>query len=169
LPVSALPLLSLPDGLSGVYRAGSPLIQQTVMKPTRRLKVKLKTHLLPILFLLLLTPVSYGQTPPESPNAQDSGLGIEPEQLYPGLLILELIEIAEAEIDEAVQEAFAEGYKAAMLQYAPEAAAYKQDVESLRLELEREQKRNSYFLPAVSISAGLSFVAGILVNSFITR
>jgi hypothetical protein len=82
---------------------------------------------------------------------------------------LELIEIAEAEIDAAVQEAFAEGYKAAMLEYAPDAAVYKLEAEIMQTELKRERKKNRLFLPVTGLTAGVSFVAGILLHSLVTR
>jgi hypothetical protein len=129
----------------------------------------LKTHLLAILFLPLLTQIGYAQTPPELPDAQNSAFGIEPGQLYPGSLVLELMEAAEAEIENAVREAYAEGYKAAMLQYAPDAAGYRVAAEAMRAELEAERKKSRFFWPAVGASAGVSFVLGFLFHSITGR
>jgi hypothetical protein len=87
------------------------------------------------------------------------------EKFYPGALVLELLQAAEAEIDTAVNEAFAEGYKAAMLEYAPELAASRTKESALRIELERERKKNRFFWPV----AGASFASGFLINFFISR
>jgi hypothetical protein len=125
----------------------------------------LKTLLLAILFLPLLTQIDYAQAPTESPDAQNSAYGIEPGQFYPGSLVLELMEAAEAEIENAVREAYAEGYKAAMLQYAPELAALRIRETALKTELERERQKSKFFLPA----ACASFAAGILIHGLLSR
>jgi len=131
--------------------------------------VRLKTLPPLILLLPLLTLSAYAQTPPESPGARSSGCGIEPGQLYPGSLVLELMEAAEAEIDAAVAEAYAEGYKAASLRFAPELAARNADIMSLNMaieafEIDRRKSRRNIF-----IAAGLSFLGGVAVGVIITR
>jgi hypothetical protein len=75
-------------------------------------------------------------------------------------VVLELLEAAETEIDAAVNEAYAEGYKAAMLRYAPDTELYKTLARDIQAELEKERKRNSFFWPAV----GVSFTAGLLCS-----
>jgi hypothetical protein len=127
--------------------------------------VRLKTLLLAILFLPLLTRTSYAQTRTESPDARNSVYGIAPEKLYPGALVLELMEAAESEIDTAVHEAYAEGYKAAMLQYAPELAALRIRESALLEELKRERLKNKFFWPV----SGASFAAGVFIHSMIVR
>jgi hypothetical protein len=117
------------------------------------------------LLLPLLTPNSYAQTPPESRNVQNSAYGIELERLYPGALVLELMEAAEAEIEAAVNEAYAEGYKAAMLRYAPAYEALKMTADTLRAELQTERRKNRFFMPV----AGLSFAGGFLLHFWISR
>jgi hypothetical protein len=81
--------------------------------------------------------------------------------------VLELLEAAEAEIDDAVNEAYAEGYKAAMTEYAPEAALYKGLAGQMEATIEAERKKNRFFWPTVGVSAGLSFAAGFLCSFFI--
>lgn len=122
-----------------------------------------------ILLLLILTPVSYGQTPPELPEGQNSGYGIEPEKLYPGSMVLELLAAAEAEIDTAVKEAYAEGYKAASLRYAPDAAYYTSLSEGIQRDLAQEREKTKWFLPSLFITGGLSFLGGFLTQALITR
>ena len=130
--------------------------------------MRLKTHLLMILLLLLLTQLSYAQTLPELPDAQNNDYGIEPERLYPGSLILELMEAAEAEIDAAVYEAYAEGYKAAVLRFMPELAVKNQEIAMLNINIEalkidrRQNWRNIF------IAGGLSFLGGMAVGVIIT-
>lgn len=85
--------------------------------------------------------------------------------LYPGSLVLELMQIAEEEIDTAVTEAYAEGYKAALLQYLPELASLRITEPALKLELEREKKRSRFLWPA----AGISFVTGFLLHFLFAR
>ena len=134
-----------------------------------KLNTKLRIPLLAILLMLLLTPAAYTQTPPESLRGQSNVYGIEPEQVYPGSLILELMEAAEEEIDAAVSEAFAEGYKAAMLQYAPDAAAYRHMAETMRAELEAERKKSRNMRPLLYILAGLSLIGGLGIGILIAK
>ncbi len=84
-------------------------------------------------------------------------------------MILEIIEAAEAEIDAAVQEAYDEGYKAAMAEYAPDAITYRADAELLRAELEKERKKNRAFWPAIGAAFGLSFASGFLFHFAVVR
>jgi len=122
--------------------------------------MRLKIPLLMILFLLLLTPISYAQTPPESPGGQNNNYGIELEQFYPGTLLLELMTIAEAEIDAAVREAYAEGYKAASLRFIPEITMLNMTIETFKID-RRKHWRNIF------ITGGLSFLGGMAVGVII--
>jgi len=122
--------------------------------------VKLKILPLAILLMLLLTRISYAQTPPESPDAQSSGYGIEPQQFYPGSLILELMEAAEVEIDAVVREAYAEGYKAASLRFVPEIASLNITVEALRID-RRKNWQSIFFTGGLSFLGGLA--AGVII------
>lgn len=131
--------------------------------------MRLRIPLLVILLTPLLTPISYAQTPLESPNTRSADYMIEPELFYPGTLVLELLQAAEVEIDTAVNEAFAEGYKAAMLQYAPELAGLRITEASLKLELEKARRKDRFFWPTVGISTGISFAAGFFIHSLVSR
>ena len=75
------------------------------------------------------------------------------------------MEAAETEIDNAVHEAYAEGYKAAMLQYAPELAALRIKEAALREELEKGRLKTKFFWPV----SGASFAAGIFIHSLLSR
>ena len=129
--------------------------------------MKLKILLLTILFLPLLTLISYAQTPPELPDAQNSGYGIEPEQFYPGSLVLELMEAAETEIDAAVREAYAEGYKAAALRFMPELAARNEEIVMLNLTIESFRSARQRNWRNIFITGGLSFLGGMVVGMII--
>jgi hypothetical protein len=131
--------------------------------------MKSKILQLLILLLLILPPASYAQTPPESPGGQSSGYGIEPEKLYPGSTVLEILAAAEAEIDAAVEEAYAEGYKAATLRYAPDTAYYVSLSESIKQDLEAERKKTQRFWPSLFVTGGLSFLGGFLAHVLIAR
>ena len=131
--------------------------------------MRLKTLLLLILLTPLLTLTGYAQTPPESPGGQSSAYGIEPGQWYPGSLLLELMEAAEAEIDAAVAEAYEAGYKAAVLRLSPELAAQRAAAEALQRELDAQRKKQGYFWPAVGITAGLSFITGFFLRPLTPR
>jgi hypothetical protein len=96
--------------------------------------MKLKTLLPLILWLAILPWTGYAQTPPESPDGQGGGYGIEPETLYPGTMVLEILAAAETEIDAAAEEAYEEGYKAASLRFVPE-------IESLKVRIETAGKQ----------------------------
>ena len=126
--------------------------------------MNLKTLPLLIWLTLLLTPGSFAQMPAESPKEHDNAYGIAPGRFYQGRVILELMEAAEEETTAAVNEAYAEGYKAAAVRYAPEAALYKALAADMEKTMEAERKKNRYFWPAVGVSAGLSFAAGFLCS-----
>ena len=82
---------------------------------------------------------------------------------------MEILEAVEEEIDAAVSEAYAEGYKAAMLRYAPDLAAYKTIEAALKLELETARKKNRMSKPLLYIIGGLSFAGGFGIHALISR
>jgi hypothetical protein len=84
-------------------------------------------------------------------------------------MVLELLAAAEMEIDAAVKEAYAEGYKAAALRYEPEIAGLQAINGRLSLSLEGERKKTKYSRQAVLITGGLSFVGGFLIHALITQ
>jgi hypothetical protein len=129
--------------------------------------VRLKTLPPLILLTLLLIPNGFAQTPPESPASSANVYGIELENFYPGTLVVELMEAAEEEIGAAANEAYAEGYKAGVMEYAPEAALYKALSASMEKTLEAERKKSRAFWPAVGASAGVSFAMGFLCSLLI--
>jgi hypothetical protein len=137
----------------------------------QRRKSRMKSKILPLLILLtlILTPASYAQTPPELPGGQSSGYGIEPSALYPGSAVLEILAAAENEIDAAVEEAYAEGYKAASLRYAPDTAYYTALSEGIKRELAFEKKKTKGLWPSLFITGVFYFFGGFLTNAFIAK
>lgn len=120
--------------------------------------MKLRKPLLLICLMLLLTQMSYTQQQPTSVAEQNNEYGIEPEKNYPGWMILEILQEAEIEIDIAVEEAYAEGYKAASLRYAPE-------IEYLKYQLGYVQRKNT--LSKIGFGAGgffLGFLSGFIIH-----
>ena len=79
-----------------------------------------------ILFLALLTQRPFAQTPIESSSDQKNDYGIELKKQYPGTMVLELMQEAESEIDQAVDDAYSAGYKSATLLFSPDLEKYKQ-------------------------------------------
>jgi len=85
-------------------------------------------------------------------------------------MVLEILTAAEEEIEAAVREAYAEGYKAAMLQYAPELAVSKSIENSLMRELEIERKKNVTPQPLIyAVIGGLFFAFGIGIHALISK
>jgi hypothetical protein len=84
-------------------------------------------------------------------------------------VVLEILAAAEAEIETAVEEAYAEGYKAAALRHAPDAAYYAAISESLKRDLAAERKKTKWFLPALVVTGGIAFLGGLLTHTLITR
>ncbi|MDR1839270.1 MAG: hypothetical protein LBQ93_06790 [Treponema sp.] len=74
---------------------------------------------------------------------------------------------AEAEIDAAVREAYAEGYKAAAVRFMPELAAKNQEIAVLNMNIEalKVDRRKSW--RNIFITGGLSFLGGMAVGVII--
>ncbi len=131
--------------------------------------MKLKRPLLLILLMLLLTQMSYTEPPTGSKIEESSDYGIELEQLYPGWMILEIIAVAENEIEKTADEAYAEGYKAGLLASAPDTAYYKKLTEMIQAELDTEKNKHKVPWQTVPIAGVFCFFAGALTYGLITR
>jgi hypothetical protein len=84
-------------------------------------------------------------------------------------MILELLAAAEAEIDMTVEEAYAEGYKAAALRYGPENAGLLEANRIITLSLDVERKKTKHFWQTMFIAGGLSFFGGFLTHALIIK
>ena len=121
-----------------------------------------------ILSLALLTPISYAQTPAGSPEKPGSAYGIEPLRHYPGTLVLELMQAAEEEIDAAVRDAYARGYKAAALRYVPELAERDRDIASLQKAVANHKAARRKYWRNAFVACGLSLLGGAAAGAVIT-
>jgi len=77
------------------------------------------------------------------------------------------MEAAEAEIDAAVYEAFAKGYKAAALRFMPELAAKNQEIAVLNMNIESLKSDRRQNWRNIFITGGLSFLGGMAVGVII--
>ena len=84
-------------------------------------------------------------------------------------MVLEILAAVETEIDATVEEAYAEGYKAASLRHAPDTAYYAGLSESIQRDLTLEREKAKRFWPSLFIAGGLSFLGGFLTHTLITR
>lgn len=126
----------------------------------------MKSKTLPLLCLLtaLLTPGIFAQTPEGSPQPPGNAYGIEPEKSYSGSVVLRLLELAEAEIDEAVNAAYAEGYKAGLLAALPDKVYFEALSERLEGDLLRKRRK-----PPGWVWTALGFAGGFLGHFLIKR
>jgi hypothetical protein len=131
--------------------------------------MKFRIPLLLILLMRLIMPWSYAQTPPELPKEQNNAYGIELGESYPGIVILEILTAAENEIDAAVKEAYEEGYKAGVLEYAPKLAAAEALREMTQLSVEAERKKTKYFWQGLFITGGIAFLGGATIGGLSGR
>ena len=74
------------------------------------------------------------------------------------------METAEAEIEEAVNEAYAEGYKAGLIASLSDAVYFQALSESLQRDLDAQRRK----LPGW-LSLTLGFAGGFLTHYFVTR
>lgn len=81
--------------------------------------------LLLILLLVTLTQPLAAQMSTPSPNDSGNDYGIDPGASYPGTIVVELLAAAEDEAVVAIDEAYAEGYKAGLLASAPDTAYWR--------------------------------------------
>lgn len=123
---------------------------------------KLKTQLLMILLLnLVMQPLSAQQSQ-NSKTDSENNFGIEPQSYYQGTKIIELLTSIETEASTAIEEAYKEGYKAAVLEYKPDLEYYKTLAEGLEIKLET--------IPSNEIpwwSLPVSFVFGFGCNTLL--
>ncbi len=79
--------------------------------------------------------------------------------------VLLLVDQLKAEADKAIENAFDEGYKAGVLEYAPENEALKTVNESLKADLKKEKTVLKLPLWTVPVSFISGFAAGIIFEA----
>jgi len=116
--------------------------------------MKLKALLLQILFLTLATQTSFAQSKTESNRTFGNEYGIDLTKSYTGSEVMELIVIVEWEAEQAIENAFNEGYKQGLLAAAPDAEYWR--LKSARYEAEVLRLKKEKWLYAFGgLGAGL--------------
>lgn len=123
----------------------------------------MKTRILLTLLLLVLTLPVMSSENKNSPTQSENAYGIEPGKLYPGDLVLELLEIAEDEAAAAVREAYDAGYKAGRIDGA---AIWGEEYKKLQAENARLKKRPGWetVLSVGAGALGVGIVIGLVVR-----
>jgi hypothetical protein len=120
-----------------------------------------KLRLLAIcLIVLLISPLS-AQLSPLSASDCRPDYGIDLDASYPGTTVQELLEAAEAEATHAIEEAYAEGYKAGLLDTAPDRDYWKSMAEDLARKADAKQAK--IFFLGVSIGVGVTACTSLIV------
>jgi len=112
--------------------------------------------LLPLILLMILSMQQItAQTSQSSRNPPENEYGIEPEKLYLGKDVIAVLDAVTDEAIKAVEEAYETGFKAALLEAAPQAAYWEEVASGLKQDLD---KKNDWQI----INNGLWFGAGSL-------
>ena len=119
--------------------------------------MKLNKLLLTFLCLMLITQASYSQQKTESKKTSGNEYGIDLNRNYKGSEVLELLQIVEQEAEQAIDQAFNEGYKQGLLAAAPDAEYWR--VKSLQYEAEITRLKKEKWLYAFG-GLGAGFLVG---------
>ena len=116
-----------------------------------------KSKLLPLILCLLALLIRPTSAQASKPSGSDTppGYGIDLAASYPGTEVQAVLEAAGDEASKAISEAYAEGYKAGLLEAAPDRDYWKSLSESSTAEA-KAQRRDALILGA---SAGGAAVA----------
>ena len=114
-----------------------------------------------ICLLVLLTQSAMTQSSKNSKTHIKSGYGIESGRSYNADEVAALLAIAEEEAEASIQQAYAEGYKAGLLEAAPESARLAVLNEQLKTEalryqtqLETQKQLNRALVPLYIVLGG---------------
>jgi hypothetical protein len=129
----------------------------------------LKKPMALILLITVLPRLSIAQEPGELETVSASEYGIDLNAEYSGAEVAGVVRIVVEEAEAGINEAYAEGYKASLLEAAPDAAYYKSISASLRDELEAERQALKFSPAGVLVAGLLSFLTGGLSYALITR
>lgn len=126
--------------------------------------MKLKKRTLAILSILLLMPPICAQ---ESKNvsANSQQMRIEPSATYSGEIVLQIVAVIKESARKEIEEAFEDGYKQGLLEFAPENESLKTLNAAVEKELQNYKNkyyRNIFLSGAGGIAAG--FVTGFLFS-----
>lgn len=123
--------------------------------------MKLKKHLQVILFtMLIMQPNLTGQNKNSKQNSEN--LLKESSKSFTTEEVEKLVEQISLEAERKIEQAFNEGYKAAVVFYAPQIKFYENEIKNLQAKLKIE-KRNKWLIPLCSIAgAGIGFGCGVI-------
>ncbi len=123
----------------------------------------MKPKILAILLLLALIPPVMSEENRSLPTQSANAYGIDPDKLYPGALVLELLLTAEDEAATQVSNAYDEGYKAGRIDGA---AIWGGEYKKLQAENTRLAKRPGWgTVISIGISLGIGALgAGIVIG-----
>jgi hypothetical protein len=113
--------------------------------------------------LLLIRPASAQFSPPSASDTRPD-YGIDQGASYPGTEVQSLLEAAEAEAGTAIEDAYAEGYKAGLLDTAPDRDYWKSMAESWKSEANK--KGASVFFTGVAAGATVTALTAIVIFIF---
>ena len=117
---------------------------------------------LPMLLLCLAVTVNPSAQPQRKKLSSENVFGIDLERTYSGNEVDEMLSVIAEETDRAIEESYAEGFKAAALRYAPETAYFSDINENLAAENERLSRQCSRSVPLWHVP--LFCCAGIMLG-----
>lgn len=123
--------------------------------------MKLKKRLQVILCIMLIMPMNLTS---ESKNSKQNSENLQKEsnKSFTTEEVEKLVEQISFEAEKKIEQAFDEGYKAAVVFYAPQIEIYENEIKNLETELKIE-KRNKWLIPLCSMAgAGIGFGCGII-------
>ncbi len=112
-----------------------------------------------ILWTALLASPLIGEPSASAAPPSASDWSVDPARSYPGATVIALLDAAASEAELAIAEAYAEGYKAGLVESAPDAAYWRAISDGLRADLEEERGRFRlpwWSLPVVATGGALA-------------
>lgn len=115
------------------------------------------------LSLLILLPIRSESQ--QSRTTSGNEFGIDLTRTYTGDEVAVMLDIVAEEADRAIENAYQEGYKAAVLEYAPQNEGLRTLSEHLRTELDDERNKLKTPLWTIPLFVAVSFIAGWTVKA----
>lgn len=123
----------------------------------------MKKRIALILCVSLLVLASTSEEQKNLPTSSNTGFNLESIHLNHDSF-LEIIGIITEEAETSITKSFAEGYKAGVLEYAPQAEFWKTNFEQASVELQTLQKQKQLPVWAVPVTFSLSFALGVITT-----
>jgi hypothetical protein len=131
-------------------------------KPWRR---KLKKLIAVLLCAIALTLTLTASEPTKSNEISANDYGLESDKTYTSDEVAHLIDTAVDEADKAIDQAYADGYKAGLLKSGPRKEYYRVQSDKMKKELQAEQSRIE--IPGWAVPASLlgGFITGFITHA----